>query len=118
MVELPIRATIGALRGLRMAGWVHASRHRRQALRSERTLMSCASPKAHRVQSTRRSRRGLAFAMTAATVLVCVAAFGAVGSDAWWPIALGNVIRSDGAVPSGVPFAAAPTDGWVNTTVV
>ena len=70
-----------------------------------------------------RSGRGAglgAVACVAFIVLVgaAVAAWGTVGSDAWWPVALGNDIRAGGAVPQGVPFAAAPTQDWVNTTVV
>ena len=41
-----------------------------------------------------------------------------VGSDALWLAALGDEIRRAGAVPNGIPFAAAPSADWVNTTVL
>ncbi|WP_076260279.1 hypothetical protein [Intrasporangium flavum] len=52
------------------------------------------------------------------TLTAMVAALSRTGSDAFWPVALGNHIREAGGVPTGVPFAAAPTSGWVNTTVL
>ncbi len=44
---------------------------------------------------------------------VCV-----IGSDALWLSALGDTIRAGHEIPTGVPFAAAPSEQWVNTTVL
>lgn len=41
-----------------------------------------------------------------------------IGSDALWLSALGDRIRSAGTIPVGVPFAAAPSGDWVNTTAL
>jgi hypothetical protein len=41
-----------------------------------------------------------------------VAVAATVGGDARWLAALGAAIQHDGHVPSGIPFAAAPTAGW------
>lgn len=67
-----------------------------------------------------RGTRLAAVACVGLVVLVgaAVTAWGTVGSDAWWPVALGDHIRAGGTVPDGIPFAAAPTQAWVNTTVV
>jgi hypothetical protein len=43
---------------------------------------------------------------------------GMVGADARWLAALGHDIASEGRVPHGVPFAAAPTGQWHNATVL
>lgn len=40
------------------------------------------------------------------------------GSDALWLSALGDTIRADRQIPVGVPFAAAPSGDWVNTTAL
>lgn len=53
-----------------------------------------------------------------ALIACAIARFGIVGSDALWLSAIGDAIRHEGHVAKGVPFAAAPTDNWVNTTVV
>ncbi len=42
---------------------------------------------------------------------------GSIGADSRWAAALGAAIVRLRAVPDGVPFAAAPTHGWENTTV-
>src|SRR6478735_10171968 len=57
-------------------------------------------------------------AATVAALAAAVSVLATTGSDAFWPVALGNHIRVTGAVPVGVPFAAAPTAAWVNTTVL
>ncbi|GAB2766347.1 hypothetical protein GCM10027039_29240 [Terrabacter koreensis] len=44
--------------------------------------------------------------------------FTVIGSDALWLSALGDDIRSTRAIPNGIPFAAAPSDDWVNTTAL
>ena len=46
-----------------------------------------------------------------------VAAFGVVGADARWLAAVGSAIAHGGLVHS-VPFASAPTRGWVNAPVL
>jgi hypothetical protein len=45
------------------------------------------------------------------------ASFGVVGADARWLSAVGSAIAGGNLVHS-VPFAAAPTSGWVNPTVL
>lgn len=47
-----------------------------------------------------------------------VALFAQVGADTFWLVALGDLIRESGAVPDGVPFAAADTHGWPNILVL
>lgn len=49
---------------------------------------------------------------------VAAAWFAVIGSDALWLAALGDHIRSTRGIPSGIPFAAAPSDDWVNTTAL
>jgi hypothetical protein len=41
-----------------------------------------------------------------------------IGADARWLAALGREIVERGAIPSGVPYAAAPTLDWVNVPVL
>jgi hypothetical protein len=57
-----------------------------------------------------------------ATAIVAVVGMAAllarVGSDAQWLAALGHVIAHRGAIPAGVPFAAAPTGHWPNALVL
>jgi hypothetical protein len=57
-----------------------------------------------------------------ATAIVAVVGLSAllarVGSDAQWLAALGHVIAHRGAIPAGVPFAAAPTAHWPNALVL
>lgn len=35
-----------------------------------------------------------------------------LGADLFWLVALGDDIRANQRIPDGVPFAAAPSDGW------
>ncbi len=51
-----------------------------------------------------------------AIVGICcfLANFVQIGADWDWLIALGDHIRSAGAIPDGVPFAVADTSGWHN----
>jgi hypothetical protein len=44
-------------------------------------------------------------------------ASGSVGADARWLAALGNTIAARGAVPHGIPFAAASSAHWANALV-
>jgi hypothetical protein len=46
------------------------------------------------------------------------AVLGTVGADARWLAALGQTIISQGSIPSGVPYAAAPSVDWVNVPVL
>jgi len=41
-----------------------------------------------------------------------------VGADARWLAALGRTILAQGSVPAGIPYAAAPSVGWVNVPVL
>ena len=41
-----------------------------------------------------------------------------VGADCYWLVAMGDHIAGEGRVPDGIPFAAAPTDGWPNVLVL
>lgn len=41
-----------------------------------------------------------------------------VGADARWLAALGGEIVEKGSIPSGVPYAAAPSSDWVNVPVL
>jgi hypothetical protein len=55
----------------------------------------------------------------AVTIVVALAALLArVGADAQWLAALGHSIVAHGAIPKGVPFAAAPTSHWPNVLVL
>jgi hypothetical protein len=57
-----------------------------------------------------------------ATTVGCIVALAAllarIGADSQWLAALGHVIVAHDAVPSGVPFAAAPTAHWPNVLVL
>ena len=46
--------------------------------------------------------------------LAAAAWFVIVGSDLMWVVALGDVVRSGGGVPSNLPFASAPQAEWHN----
>lgn len=41
-----------------------------------------------------------------------------IGSDALWLPAMGDWIRAHGTIPAGIPFVAAKSEGWVNTTAL
>jgi hypothetical protein len=45
------------------------------------------------------------------------ALLGTVGADARWLAALGRTIVAHGSIPSGVPYASAPSVDWVNVPV-
>ncbi|KRF46779.1 hypothetical protein [Terrabacter sp. Soil810] len=58
-------------------------------------------------------------ALVALGAFACVVTWlSIVGSDALWLSALGDTIRADRRIPVGVPFAAAPSGDWVNTTAL
>ena len=62
-------------------------------------------------------RAGRADVVLVVPLLAAAAAsFGVVGADARWLAAIGAVI-ADGHLVHSVPFASAPTSGWVNPTV-
>jgi hypothetical protein len=65
-----------------------------------------------------RLRPELVLGVSMATILAVSALLARVGADAGWLAALGHVITVRGAVPSGVPFAAAPTAQWPNALVL
>src|SRR5690242_2639178 len=46
------------------------------------------------------------------------ASVAAVGADARWLAALGAVIARAGHIPSAIPYAAAPSQDWVNVPVL
>ena len=46
------------------------------------------------------------------------ALLGSIGADARWLAALGRTILDQGSIPSGVPYAAAPSADWVNVPVL
>lgn len=60
----------------------------------------------------------LALACSAVLILAIVALVGTVGGDARWLAALGRVIASRHAIPSGVPFAAGASSHWPNVPVL
>lgn len=53
-----------------------------------------------------------------ALIVALSALLARVGSDAGWLAALGHVIAVRHAIPSGVPFAFAPTGHWPNALVL
>jgi hypothetical protein len=57
-------------------------------------------------------------AATIALVVAVVGRFAIVGDDARWLAALGHIIVRQHAIPTGVPFAAAPTAHWPNSLVL
>jgi hypothetical protein len=65
-----------------------------------------------------RLRPELVLAAAVAAVVALAALLARIGADAGWLAALGHVIAARGAVPSGVPFAFAPTGHWPNALVL
>lgn len=53
-----------------------------------------------------------------ALVLAFQAQYVRIGGDWDWLVAMGDHIRAVGAIPDGVPFAAADTGGWHNVPVL
>lgn len=51
-------------------------------------------------------------------VSVVASAVTIIGSDLLWLPAMGEYVRSTWSIPRGIPFAAAPSGSWVNTTVL
>lgn len=65
-----------------------------------------------RPQSSRLTWLAVAFAAGICSIL------GTVGADAHWLAAIGRTIVAQGAIPAGVPYAAAPSSDWVNVPVL
>ncbi len=65
-----------------------------------------------RPQSSRLTWLAVALGAGACAIL------GHVGADARWLAALGRAILAQGSIPSGVPYAAAPSVDWVNVPVL
>lgn len=65
-----------------------------------------------RPQSSRLTLLAVAFGAGLCALL------GSVGADARWLAALGRAIVASGSIPSGVPYAAAPSVEWVNVPVL
>jgi hypothetical protein len=59
----------------------------------------------------------LSWLAVAAGSALCASA-AAVGADARWLAALGAVIAHAGHIPSSIPYAAAPSQDWVNVPVL
>jgi hypothetical protein len=59
-----------------------------------------------------------AVTMVGLTLTGVVGLGGFVGADARWLAALGSYITRSGSVPTGVPFAAAPSGHWHNAVVL
>ncbi|HWF74412.1 MAG TPA: hypothetical protein VG186_13775 [Solirubrobacteraceae bacterium] len=57
-------------------------------------------------------------AATVAAIVAVAALLARVGADAQWLAALGHVIAQRHSIPSGIPFAAAPTSHWPDATVL
>jgi hypothetical protein len=57
-------------------------------------------------------------AATVAAIVAVTALFATIGADSRWLVALGHVIMTRGQIPSGIPFAAAPTGHWANALVL
>ena len=64
-----------------------------------------------------RAESRLSWLAVAAGSALC-AAVAAVGADARWLGALGEVVARAGHIPSSIPYAAAPSHDWVNVPVL
>jgi hypothetical protein len=64
-----------------------------------------------------RAESRLSWLAVAAGSAMC-AAVAAVGADARWLAAVGEVIVRVGRIPSSIPYAAAPSHDWVNVPVL
>jgi hypothetical protein len=56
--------------------------------------------------------------LTLGIMAMVASAISVVGSDALWLPAMGDRILESRSIPEGIPFAAASSAGWVNTTVL
>jgi hypothetical protein len=53
-----------------------------------------------------------------ALIAAVAATFAIIGGDAWWLAALGRTIVEQHSIPTGVPFAVAPSSHWHNVPVL
>jgi hypothetical protein len=69
------------------------------------------------VLRARREGRGELLLLSSAIAGVCAvcALVATIGADSQWLAALGRSVAAERAIPTGVPFAAAPTAQWPNT---
>jgi hypothetical protein len=67
---------------------------------------------------TRSRPSNLYLAATVAVIVAVAALFARVGADAQWLATLGHVIVQRRSIPTGIPFAAAPTSHWQNPLVL
>src|ERR1700734_1432495 len=63
-------------------------------------------------------RPSLYLAATVAMIVAVAALLARVGADAQWLATLGHVIVQRRSIPTGIPFAAAPTSHWQNPLVL
>jgi hypothetical protein len=56
--------------------------------------------------------------MTIAVIVALAALFSTIGADAQWLAALGRAIVARHSIPSGIPFAGAPSSRWANVPVL
>ncbi len=63
-------------------------------------------------------RSKMYLAATVAAIAAAAALLARVGADAQWLAALGHVIAQRHSIPTGIPFAAAPTSHWPDATVL
>lgn len=87
------------------------------------TTLAPVRPTATPVDDTRPPGRvsdlnRLRIPVAVALITGVVGHFVTIGADARWLAALGHVIVARGAIPRGIPFAAAPTGHWANTLVL
>lgn len=61
---------------------------------------------------------GRSSAVAIVAVLLFSARFVTIGADTYWAVALGQDIVRNGAIPDGIPFAAASRAGWPNVPVL
>jgi hypothetical protein len=69
-----------------------------------------------RVASTSARIGALELVVVLGAALAAVA--GTIGADARWLPALGRIILGRGKIPTGIPFASAPSAGWHNVPVL
>ena len=69
-------------------------------------------------EMTSAGRPTMCLAATIAAIVAIAALLARVGADAQWLAALGHVIARHFTIPTGIPFAAAPTSHWPNALVL
>jgi hypothetical protein len=84
-----------------------------------RTLAAGFAPPHAGATAAERDRSPFALTWLGLSVVVAATALLAqIGADARWLAALGERIAAGWRVPDGLPFAAAPSDGWQNVPVL